>query len=86
MPDHLEKLLTSIRSCHSYCQAWKKYPSRRADMSIGSYMIMNDFSARRLQLEEMLPLILDQPKAGIFDCHPDQYSLPLMNWKVISRL
>ena len=55
MPDHFEKLDFELEAAIVVCKTGKKYSSaEEADEYIGGLMIMNDISARRLQMEEML--------------------------------
>jgi len=54
MPDHLEKLDFELEAAIVICKHGRNIPAEEADEYIGGLMIMNDLSARRLQLEEML--------------------------------
>ncbi|MBO9683048.1 MAG: fumarylacetoacetate hydrolase family protein [Flavisolibacter sp.] len=54
MPDHLEKLDFELEVAIVICKQGKNIKAEEADEYIGGLMIMNDFSARRLQMEEML--------------------------------
>jgi fumarylacetoacetate (FAA) hydrolase len=54
MPDHLEKLDFELEAAVVICRHGKNIPAEEADEYIGGLMIMNDFSARKLQAEEML--------------------------------
>ena len=54
MPDHFEKLDYELESAIVICRNGRNIPAEEADAYIGGYMIMNDMSARRLQMEEML--------------------------------
>jgi fumarylacetoacetate (FAA) hydrolase len=54
MPDHFEKLDFELECAIVICKFGRNIRSEEADEYIGGYMIMNDFSARRLQMEEML--------------------------------
>ncbi|RYY08778.1 MAG: fumarylacetoacetate hydrolase family protein, partial [Chitinophagaceae bacterium] len=54
MPDHFEKLDFELEAAVVICQPGRNIPAETADMYIGGLMIMNDLSARRLQMEEML--------------------------------
>jgi fumarylacetoacetate (FAA) hydrolase len=54
MPDHLEKLDFELEAAIVICKHGKNIPAEEADEYIGGLMIMNDLSARQLQLEEML--------------------------------
>jgi len=54
MPDHFEKLDFELEAAIVICKHGRNIPAEEADEYIGGLMIMNDLSARRLQLEEML--------------------------------
>lgn len=54
MPDHFEKLDFELEVAIVICKAGRNIPAEEADSYIGGLMIMNDMSARRLQMEEML--------------------------------
>jgi fumarylacetoacetate (FAA) hydrolase len=54
MPDHLEKLDFELEAAIVICKHGRNIPAEEAEEYIGGLMIMNDLSARRLQLEEML--------------------------------
>lgn len=54
MPDHLEKLDFELEAAIVICKHGRNIPAEEADAYIGGLMIMNDLSARRLQMEEML--------------------------------
>jgi fumarylacetoacetate (FAA) hydrolase len=54
MPDHFEKLDFELEAAIVICKHGKNIKAEEADEYIGGLMIMNDFSARRLQMEEML--------------------------------
>jgi fumarylacetoacetate (FAA) hydrolase len=54
MPDHFEKLDFELEAAIVICRTGKNIPAEEADKYIGGLMIMNDMSARRLQMEEML--------------------------------
>jgi fumarylacetoacetate (FAA) hydrolase len=54
MPDHFEKLDFELEVAIVICKHGRNIPSAEADQYIGGLMIMNDMSARRLQMEEML--------------------------------
>jgi fumarylacetoacetate (FAA) hydrolase len=54
MPDHFEKLDFELEAAIVICKAGRNIKAEEADEYIGGLMIMNDFSARRLQMEEML--------------------------------
>ena len=54
MPDHFEKLDFELEAAIVICKPGRNIPAEEADSYIGGLMVMNDFSARRLQMEEML--------------------------------
>jgi len=54
MPDHFEKLDFELEAAVVLCKKGRNITAAEADEYIGGYMIMNDMSARRLQMEEML--------------------------------
>jgi len=54
MPDHFEKLDFELEAAIVICRPGRDIKAEDADEYIGGLMIMNDFSARRLQMEEML--------------------------------
>ena len=54
MPDHFEKLDFELEAAIVICKPGKNIKAAEADEFIGGFMIMNDLSARRLQMEEML--------------------------------
>ena len=54
MPDHLEKLDFELEVAIVICKHGRNIPAEEADQYIGGLMIMNDLSARTLQMEEML--------------------------------
>ncbi len=54
MPDHFEKLDFELEAAVVVCKPGRNIPAAEADEYIGGLMIMNDMSARRLQMEEML--------------------------------
>lgn len=54
MPDHFEKLDFELEAAVVICKQGRNIPAEEADSYIGGLMIMNDMSARRLQMEEML--------------------------------
>ncbi|HAN37709.1 MAG TPA: fumarylacetoacetate hydrolase [Chitinophagaceae bacterium] len=54
MPDHFEKLDFELEAAIVVCKNGRNIPAEQADEYIGGLMIMNDMSARRLQMEEML--------------------------------
>ena len=53
MPDHFEKLDFELEAAIVICKPGKNIKAVDADEYIGGYMVMNDLSARRLQMEEM---------------------------------
>jgi fumarylacetoacetate (FAA) hydrolase len=54
MPDHLEKLDFELEVAMVIGRPGRNIPAEEADQYIAGLMIMNDMSARRLQLEEMM--------------------------------
>ncbi len=54
MPDHFEKLDFELEAAIVICKQGRNIKAEEADEYIGGLMIMNDLSARRLQIEEML--------------------------------
>ena len=54
MPDHFQKLDFELEAAIVVCRKGRNIKASEADNYIGGYMIMNDMSARRLQMEEML--------------------------------
>jgi fumarylacetoacetate (FAA) hydrolase len=54
MPDHFEKLDFELEAAIVICKPGRNIPASEADAYIGGLMIMNDMSARKLQMEEML--------------------------------
>jgi fumarylacetoacetate (FAA) hydrolase len=54
MPDHLNKLDFELEAAIVICKHGRNIRAENADEYIGGLMIMNDFSARQLQSEEML--------------------------------
>ncbi len=53
MPDHFEKLDYELECAVLICRKGTNIPAAQADRYIGGLMIMNDMSARTLQMEEM---------------------------------
>jgi fumarylacetoacetate (FAA) hydrolase len=53
MPDHLHKLDFELEAAVLICKTGRNIRAEEADDYIGGMMIMNDFSARLLQSEEM---------------------------------
>jgi fumarylacetoacetate (FAA) hydrolase len=53
MPDHLFELDYELEVAALICKLGKNIRAKDADRYIGGLMIMNDFSARQLQMEEM---------------------------------
>jgi fumarylacetoacetate (FAA) hydrolase len=54
MPDHFEKLDFELEAAIVICKHGRNVRAENADEHIGGLMIMNDMSARKLQMEEML--------------------------------
>lgn len=54
MPDHFEKLDFELEAAVVLGKRGRNVKAADADQYIAGYMIMNDMSARRLQMEEML--------------------------------
>jgi len=54
MPDHFEKLDFELEAAIVISKHGRNIPAEHADEYIAGLMIMNDLSARRLQMEEML--------------------------------
>jgi fumarylacetoacetate (FAA) hydrolase len=54
MPDHFKKLDFELEAAIVICRYGRNIPAAEADDYIGGLMIMNDMSARTLQMEEML--------------------------------
>jgi fumarylacetoacetate (FAA) hydrolase len=54
MPDHFKKLDFELEAAIVISRKGKNIPVENADSFIAGLMIMNDFSARKLQMEEML--------------------------------
>ena len=54
MPDHFEKLDFELEAAIVICKPGRNIKAEDADEYIGGFMVMNDISARRLQIEEML--------------------------------
>lgn len=54
MPDHFEKLDFELEAAIVICKPGRNIRAADADEYIGGLMIMNDMSARKLQMEEML--------------------------------
>ncbi|MGZ5245841.1 MAG: fumarylacetoacetate hydrolase family protein [Flavitalea sp.] len=54
MPDHFQKLDFELEAAIVICRHGRNIRAEDADQYIGGLMIMNDFSARTLQMEEML--------------------------------
>lgn len=53
MPDHFQKLDFELETAIVICREGRNIPAENADDYIGGLMIMNDMSARTLQMEEM---------------------------------
>lgn len=54
MPDHFQKLDFELEVAIVICKEGRNIRAKEADSYIGGLMIMNDLSARTLQMEEML--------------------------------
>jgi fumarylacetoacetate (FAA) hydrolase len=54
MPDHFKKLDFELEAAVVISRRGKNIPAEQADSFIAGLMILNDFSARTLQMEEML--------------------------------
>jgi len=54
MPDHFKKLDFELEAAAVICRQGKNIPVEKADEYLAGLMILNDFSARTLQMEEML--------------------------------
>lgn len=54
MPDHFEQLDFELEAAIVICRNGRNIAAEVADEYIGGLMIMNDMSARKLQMEEML--------------------------------
>ena len=54
MPDHFKKLDFELEAAIVICKKGRNIKAKDADKYIGGFMIMNDMSARTLQMEEML--------------------------------
>ncbi len=54
MPDHFQKLDFELEAAVVICKHGRNIRAEEADHYIGGLMIMNDMSARTLQMEEML--------------------------------
>lgn len=54
MPDHFQKLDFELEAAIVICKPGRNIKAAEADEYIGGLMIMNDISARTLQMEEML--------------------------------
>lgn len=53
MPDHFKKLDFELEAAIVICKQGRNIKAEEADEYIGGLMIMNDFSARHLQMQEM---------------------------------
>ncbi|CAN5356597.1 fumarylacetoacetate hydrolase family protein [soil metagenome] len=53
MPDHFHKLDFELEAAIVICKPGRNIKAEDADAYIGGYMVMNDLSARGLQMEEM---------------------------------
>src|SRR5688572_18354299 len=54
MPDHFQKLDFELEAAIVICKPGRNIRAEHADQYIGGLMVMNDISARTLQMEEML--------------------------------
>jgi fumarylacetoacetate (FAA) hydrolase len=54
MPDHFDKLDFELEAAIVICRHGRNIHAEEADNYIGGFMIMNDMSARGLQMDEML--------------------------------
>jgi len=54
MPDHFQKLDFELEAAVVICKKGRNIKAAEADAYIGGLMVMNDLSARTLQMEEML--------------------------------
>jgi fumarylacetoacetate (FAA) hydrolase len=54
MPDHFLKLDFELEVAIVICKSGRNIAAEDADQYIGGFMIMNDMSARKLQMEEMM--------------------------------
>jgi fumarylacetoacetate (FAA) hydrolase len=54
MPDHFQKLDFELEASVVLCKKGRNVKAAEADNYIAGYMIMNDMSARTLQMEEMM--------------------------------
>ena len=54
MPDHFQKLDFELEAAIITCKKGRNIKAEHADDYIAGYMIMNDMSARTLQMEEMM--------------------------------
>jgi fumarylacetoacetate (FAA) hydrolase len=54
MPDHFEKLDFELEAAIVICKQGRNIRASEAEEYIGGLMIMNDLSARKLQMEEMM--------------------------------
>jgi fumarylacetoacetate (FAA) hydrolase len=54
MPDHFEQLDFELEAAIVICKEGRNIRAAEADQYIGGLLIMNDMSARKLQMEEML--------------------------------
>lgn len=54
MPDHFQKLDFELEAAIVICKTGRNIKAENADSYIGGLLIMNDMSARQLQMEEML--------------------------------
>jgi fumarylacetoacetate (FAA) hydrolase len=85
MPDHFEKLDFELEVAIVICKQGRNIRAEDADEYIGGLMIMNDMSARRLQMEEML-LNLGPAKGKDFSTVMNCRSLLYRQKKIIQVL
>ena len=85
MPDHFNKLDFELEVAIVICKPGKNIKAEEADEYIGGYMIMNDMSARELQMEEM-KLNLGPAKGKDFSTVIGPMLVTPMNWKNLKFL
>ena len=74
MPDHFEKLDFELEVAVVICKEGINISAEEADGYIGGLMVMNDFSARTLQMEEM--------KLNLGPCKGKDFATALGPWLV----
>src|SRR5688500_3472551 len=87
MPDHFEKLDFELEAAIVIGKYGRNIPAEEADDYIAGLMIMNDLSARRLQIEEML-LNLGPAKGKDFATTTGPWLVTLdelQEWEVAAR-